>query len=856
MNRTTKSTLAAFAAILLLLALLPLVLDGPVRDGGSADVASRSGDELADDRERGAIDLADGATSPDGREVVATSGSSVAEETTPVATPPPQVAVLVVRVVHVDDGTPVEGAAVQALVPESSTLHATTGPEGRARLESAAAIVRALVLVGATPTTTGTTYTVRDAVRVGAELEVVVEVGDGHTYAGRVVDEHGAPVVGALVVGWCSPEPNGAPDRTDRTDEDGAFRLLHLGRNVTIDARAADRVSVHTYSASPDQTEDVEDLELVVVPHSSLVLSVRDAGGAPIEGARATSGMPRIDAVAGRAGLLRIDSAEFAARSDRFGAIRVERLPDVSFAVEVSAPGFEPYQGNVRANGETHEVVLARATVVRGRVLGGDGLPLAGASVRYGPDFFGGAVRTGVVTGADGSFELTVAAAPDDPAPAWLVVVAERHAPHFEVPFEFDGADRREPLELRLEFEHAITGRVVDQDGAPVEGADVVATGEGGVLDGAGRTRSFEQVAGVGRSTTDPDGRFRSANLRAERYALAVRTDRRPGQVYRFEVDADAVDVELRVDLVGRLGTTVKGRATDAVTGAAVERFRVATFDGLVARGVDGEYEIRDVEPGPRTFVVRADGFPDFYLDVEVPDAEEFRLDVVVARYRTATFRVVDEEGVPWGPAARLTFEPRAPSDLVWSLSRVANGGDLVLDDLVAAPLTLEVATPFGTSRFDVDLSLPPDGPIELVVPGPRQHDVEVVVLATDGSLDATEVLRRASSDLDVDREWIEELRAAGRLHPPTQPLAVGLRVGDGSEFDAGHAHIEPVGDGFRISVSGRGTVDSADASFELRLAEGRWTFATTRAGSESVATTERRVDADAPRRIVLVVEP
>jgi hypothetical protein len=176
-----------------------------------------------------------------------------------------------------------------------------------------------------------------------------------------------------------------------------------------------------------------------------------------------------------------------------------------------------------------------KAVTVAGRVLDPDGNPLAGAKLTlFGRG--GGSVELGD-SGAGGQFQ---AAVPADRLPAYLVARAEGLGAQLVPLTQLDPSGEVElrtvEARLRTVKDHVIRGRVVDTQGKPVAGAEVVVARVGvyannslGAFLAAWKTRSFGpaypgEVKALWRdagvlpgATTDADGRFTVAGAGAER---------------------------------------------------------------------------------------------------------------------------------------------------------------------------------------------------------------------------------------------------------------------------------------------------------------------------------------------------
>jgi RNA polymerase sigma factor (sigma-70 family) len=167
---------------------------------------------------------------------------------------------------------------------------------------------------------------------------------------------------------------------------------------------------------------------------------------------------------------------------------------------------------------------------LRGRVLGSDGQPFAGAKLLlFGPT--GKPTEVGT-SGPDGGFALVV---PRDAAEAPLIAQADGSGLDF---LDFHDRKSGAPVELRLVKDRVIRGRIVDTQGKPVAGARVAISHlnvyAGNLLDPflaewkkrhfmsglpSGVKHLWRETGDFLRATTGADGRFTLAGVGVERMA-------------------------------------------------------------------------------------------------------------------------------------------------------------------------------------------------------------------------------------------------------------------------------------------------------------------------------------------------
>ncbi|GLW65898.1 MFS transporter [Actinomadura rubrobrunea] len=224
---------------------------------------------------------------------------------------------------------------------------------------------------------------------------------------------------------------------------------------------------------------------------------------------------------------------------------------------------------------------------LRGVVRGPGGGPVASAALtlidvagrQLGRALTGADGRYALRTPGPGTYVLIAASAEHEPQAATLVVG--------DKPLDFD---------LDLAGGGGLTGTVRAPDGAPVEGATVVATDVRGEV--------------VGSARTGADGAFALREVPAGSYTVAVSAEGHRPVALQAEVagnGATRLDVELRP------GVQVRGTVRDEA-GRPVADARVTLVDGagtVVAQmitGPDGEYAFTDLTGGQYTVI--ASGYP------------------------------------------------------------------------------------------------------------------------------------------------------------------------------------------------------------------------------------------------------
>jgi len=318
------------------------------KDAGGAAIRAPAGPQLPGDPSRGVRltgFVVDGANAP----VVGAEVSAELERGAPdraLATTPPD-----------DAGAAPPDDARVALV----TVGAPTGTDGRFVLDALVPGRYRLRVTGAglLPAEVRYVPVPSDEARIVVSRQVSIE--------GTVVDG-GAPIASAMV--GLRGEAIGGGIET-RTDSKGAFRFPDLpeGRYQIYawrDTLAARAVRVNRLGAGP-----FTPIELSLEAASIVVGRVidRDEGTGLVA---AIELRPSGD-----------DQAPRYARSAADGTFRIEGVPNGRWIADAFSPGFTSPGGvELEAGRGIPELALARGATLEGRVVDGDGQPIAGASVR------------------------------------------------------------------------------------------------------------------------------------------------------------------------------------------------------------------------------------------------------------------------------------------------------------------------------------------------------------------------------------------------------------------------------------------------------------------------------------------
>jgi protocatechuate 3,4-dioxygenase beta subunit len=519
--------------------------------------------------------------------------------------------------------------------------------------------------------------TLRRGVRIREDrttegIDLVLE--EGHAIAGCVVDGSGGPIAGAEVRAetfeprfFSILAPHMLGRNVARSDASGRFRIAGLtggDHALVASATGFGRARV------PGVRADREDVRVVLEPVGSIAGIVLDRESAeplarftvrarPTRRDSTDGGGPRL----GRGGPSPFGGRgpEGASVSRTFeagdGKFALDGVPPGTVAVTVSAEGFseERLEGVVVPPGATAKGLIARlgkGGTIRGLVLRGqDGSPVPGARVsasKGGEPFAGFATSvglrgSGVESDAEGRFEVR------NLAPGlYRLLASHAELARGEVP-EVDVGEGSvvEGVEVRLGIGGAIFGAVADPEGSPVAGSTVLA---------------FSLPGGdVRQARTDGEGAYEIPLLPAGSYqVLTTRADEdrtftsllghlrwrqatvREGERARLDIVDDS-SVGCRVH-----GTVLDGGApvpgtTLFVLGSGGGPFRLTTKAAVTDEV--GAYEIRGLPAGTYTFRVGDFGAENqgARFEIDVPEAAEATVDLVLPRARISG-RVVEEE--------------------------------------------------------------------------------------------------------------------------------------------------------------------------------------------------------------------
>lgn len=439
--------------------------------------------------------------------------------------------------------------------------------------------------------------------------------------AGRVLDAvTREPVAGALV--W----PPGDAGGFTATDPRGGFELvMGLQRRTAGFAAAAPGYRPAAAETEMPEGGRAEVPTMALEPAVGLLGRVVDGEDRPVPAA-----VLRVQLAEERSSPRRREPAGTSGENGRFRLRGLE--PGRTYRLAAEAQGFSPAEVTVstpdlRERQSELVVVLSRGRTLFGRVLGPNEQPLPGAEVTLlpapekaslfdlGPPMNDEAWTA--TTGAGGRFEIRYAPAGRYDLFTRLQGFAPTLVPGLRVP---EGEEATDLGTVVLVPGVAVEGRVVDGDGAAVEGARVQAMPEAGMFSLPMDRRRFAEAL-----LSDTRGRFTVVDLRpGERVTLVAAKE---GYVTARSPRVEAPS-EGPVEVVLELGGGVAGEVVD-LDGRPMPRARVEAgypearmsvggqvFPVPLRTGkstltdAEGRFRLEGLEPGTVTLTAEADGFP------------------------------------------------------------------------------------------------------------------------------------------------------------------------------------------------------------------------------------------------------
>ncbi|MBM3990368.1 MAG: hypothetical protein FJ298_05090 [Planctomycetes bacterium] len=565
-------------------------------------------------------------------------------------------------------------------------------------------------------------------VRPGLHVVLDAVLTRGGELAGRVVDADGVPIAEAKLKASVDPlvfGQGGFEVREGASDAEGRFVLAAvLAGEVNLDL-GGQAVLERTLACTVRDGERTELGDVVLKRGATLGGVVRWPDGSPAANAKvradfdpaALGGMSALNAMQGARGTAVADS------DGHFTIVGLGKGPFLVSASAAPAPGASEHrasEGGVTPDGRTIELLLAAPIALDVRVVDAHGVAVPQAKVRA-KENVGGVVR-----GLGGRTEL----AREKPESGhfrfeelgrgkWDLTATAEGFTRADRTVELASEPATDEVVLVLERGGAVSGRVVDVAGSPVEGASVqIAANLQNVVRQAEDGATAALVA-----TSLPDGSFRLSNLSAGQHDLVARAELTAG--------SEAVEVEVRsgeettgVLLTLRLGGTLTGEvyAKDGTRASGAQVLLQLSTDPLSQRFVnadrDGQFRVEHLAAG--TYNVMH--FPRANAKSRADTEGEADAAALLTGMLLASAKVIEGEtvhvvlGAPAKDAVelagRVTCDGRGVGGVMISLvrdQRAAAG---------AAPGSFKFATSGEDGRFTVTLDAPGDYFASLQKPG------------------------------------------------------------------------------------------------------------------------------------------
>lgn len=532
----------------------------------------------------------------------------------------------------------------------------------------------------------------------GAASEVLLSMPRAASVQGRVVSPDGRPVPGAEVslklelanLGNMGRE-GGRPSATSA--EDGTFLLEGLTPGaLSLVASAQGFAESEAWPVEPKPAEVLSDVTLTLRRGGRILGEIYDKQGERQAGAPILAQNPTN--FSGQRWTNSDGNGEFVLENLSPGTWQVMTMPGRGALESVEGEGGDDmsmlfsemkFQMAEVVEGQDVHVVLggrpADPVRVRGRVLAG-GVPQAGALVNFMSD---GGPQTG--TGAfkittsrkDGGYELEL----DGPG-GYMVQVQQLVGStgqqqsvqlHYELPDERDL-----DLDLLLPV-GAITGTVRGPDGAPLSGARVTLSIEGGVSNLTFGGGQYAEIA------TAEDGTYELVWLREGKYTVSAGGplmgglfgggEDAPARAVRSGVrvgDGDRVDgIDFRLKAPGRLVGTIVDSAGKPVAEAAVfvrdENGNLLERISLAASDAAGRFTYSGIGAGTYRIHARSADRVSAEATVSVKESEDSEVKLVVDPGAVLLITLADEEGNAVDCSVTVTDEEGRQVNGNWSMA-------------------------------------------------------------------------------------------------------------------------------------------------------------------------------------------
>jgi protocatechuate 3,4-dioxygenase beta subunit len=310
------------------------------------------------------------------------------------------------------------------------------------------------------------------------------------------------------------------------------------------------------------------------------------------------------------------------------GSFEVKGLGEGAYSLTASAKGYftsKPQTVAISEEGEKEFTLsLEQGSSISGRVLDSSGSPIPGAAIRPNISFTNGAnwdPRMGSLgnltarTDEEGRYRL------DGLVPYPTYSVTASHPDYASSSLKGIAVGQKETVDgvdIKLSRGGALRGRVLDEKGTGIAGADISVTSE---KEGdQGGNLYFGGSGGSGRATSDADGYYALKRIEPGVYSIRAKAkDLMTGTRDKIEVKEEGTAEG--VDIVLGAGETLAGRVVDAegnaVAGADINLY---AEDSKQARtDPDGQFRVSGLRAGQVSLNLSKSGFENKHLQLAVP---------------------------------------------------------------------------------------------------------------------------------------------------------------------------------------------------------------------------------------------
>jgi len=479
------------------------------------------------------------------------------------------------RVVLAGTKTPVANAVVNASTSRwGRGMKTVTDAEGRFRIDRLEP---------------GTYHPSATADAGYGQAEAAVHVGLAQSASDVLIELHPAAVVtGVVTIAGSDGKPcesgsvsltgkdGSSESRWGRTELDGSVKIRGvLPASYDVSVSCKDYLKRDDFDALVVGTDPIPAQQWEVESGFVATGIVVDSNGDPIEGANVWAS----SVLKGRSGSQSWASDDTSAA----GTFELKGLQTGTFKLNASKDGYIEPTDEVQievagADAEGTEITLPAGGTVRGRVVGLDGEPVAGVTVRT----QGGGWRARATTDDEGGFTLEGA----DPgehrvyaSKGWRKSLRAPGATDDDLRGEMVTVVAGEVTEVELVVESQsgeVGGQVTADGGEPVSDAFISCTRESdsaGSAAGGDRSRARWGSSGARPILTDDDGRFTVGELSDGKYT--IRAFRKGGgEAVAEHIEVGTTDVELEIETTGSMSGVVSVKG-----GSPPARFKVTAVD-------------------------------------------------------------------------------------------------------------------------------------------------------------------------------------------------------------------------------------------------------------------------------------